>query len=238
MSFIQYIRPMTRRSAVVAVLTGDVVGSSTIKDRRQLNATLKKLFKQLRKHVPGTVREMEIYRGDSFQGVMAPEHVLRSALVIRAGLRQWDLPKGGSVRKGTTMGRLPDARIAIGIGTVSYRSAKVIESDGEAFRSSGRALDRLSGTKARLSIQTPWPEVNDELEVVSKLLDALIGRWSPAASQAVLLSLLTDATQVEVSKKLGISQPAVHKRLGTASLDAVKAALGRFEKLVQSHTAA
>ncbi|MBK8581218.1 MAG: hypothetical protein IPL86_05075 [Flavobacteriales bacterium] len=96
----------------------------------------------------------------------------------------------------------------------------------------------MSGTKARLSIQTPWPEVNDELEVVSKLLDALIGRWSPAASQAVLLSLLTDATQVEVSKKLGISQPAVHKRLGTASLDAVKAALGRFEKLVQSHTAA
>ena len=239
-------RTMTSRPKVVAVITGDVVGSSTVKDRAFLKKALKEAFDPTKAGKKfGMVRPFEIYRGDSFQGVLHPVHALRAALTIRARLRQWKGTvsfsvasrgaKTGKQQLPVALGLLPDARIAIGIGTLSYRSNKVIESDGAAFKLSGHALDGLGRSANRLALLTPWDEVNAEFNVSLKLLDAVLNKWSSASAQAMFLLLAKDVTQSELSDMLDISQPAVHKRLAAADQMAVQATLLRYEQLIKTN---
>lgn len=154
------------------------------------------------------MRPFEICRGDSFQGVVDVNDALKAALAIRARIRQWEggRPVGRTVARRTIRARLPilmndlpDARIAIGVGTVSYRSGKVVESDGEAYRNSGRALDELGRNWGRLALSTPWEDVDAEFGTSMRLLDALVGKWSSASAQAMLLYITKGATQSELS---------------------------------------
>lgn len=232
--------PMAKKKQkVLAVITGDVVRSTVVKDRARLAKVMKQAMEAIDKNGFGVVRPFEIYRGDSFQGVVEVKDALEVALTIRARLRQWDGPvmlpsvKGKKSVKNARLpmliGTLPDARVAIGIGTVGYRSAKVVESDGEAYRNSGRALDELGRTWGRLALSTPWDDMNAEFNTSMRLLDALVGKWSSASAQAMFLYLTKGSTQSELSGLLGISQPAVHKRLSGADQSAVQAMIDRYE---------
>ncbi|UII31438.1 SatD family protein [Fulvivirga ulvae] len=215
---------------MVAVLTGDIIASKKIEERAQLNEVLKESFYIVEHKVLKRRGSLEIYRGDSFQGIIEnPEKALLAAILIRARLRAWNYTDPHDAKPLQT---LPDARMSIGIGAVSYKGDKVVESDGEAFQYSGQLLDTMKQAGSELAIRTPWEDVNDELEVVCKLLDAIIGRWSSAMAEATCLYLQDEVTQQELSAKLKISQPAVHKRLASANIDAVVAALNRFQKLI------
>lgn len=214
---------------MVAVITGDIISSKKIGERGHLNDVLKDSFNIVDKVLHGT-GAFEIYRGDSFQGVIEePAKALLAAILIRARLRAWDYTDTNDTKP---LQELPDARLSIGIGAVSYKADKIVESDGEAFQYSGQLLDSMKQAGMELAIRTPWDEVNDELGVVCKLLDAIINRWSSAMAEAACLYLQEDVTQLELSAKLKISQPAVHKRLASANIDAVEAALNRFHKLI------
>lgn len=219
---------------MIAVITGDIVASTKIEERDQLNEVLKDSFRIVDDKVLKTAAgSFEIYRGDSFQGVIKdPAMALLVAILIRARLRAWDYTESNDARP---LQAIPDARVSIGIGTVSYKADKIIESDGQAFQYSGQLLDSMKHSGLELAIHTPWDEVNDELEVTCKLLDALINRWSSAMAEAVYLYLQEDVTQQKLSVKLKISQPAVHKRLASANIDAVEAALNRFQKLITKY---
>ena len=71
----------------------------------------------------------EIFRGDSWQLLVSPSrYALRLACFIRAGLRSRSLA---------------DTRIGIGLGDVEMHGDRPGQSDGIAFRLSGRALDGL-----------------------------------------------------------------------------------------------
>ncbi|MBL6445647.1 hypothetical protein JMN32_04960 [Fulvivirga sp. 29W222] len=215
---------------MVAVVTGDIIASKKIEERAQLNEVLKSAFDIVDHKVLKRTGSFEIYRGDSFQGVIEdPSKALLVAILIRARLRAWNYAGANGTKP---LHDLPDARLSVGIGTVSYKADKVVESDGEAFQYSGLLLDSMKQAGIELAIRTPWDDVNDELAVVCKLLDAIINRWSSAMAEAVCLYLQEEATQLELSTKLKISQPAVHKRLASANIDAVQAALNRFQKLI------
>lgn len=235
---------MARNPKVVAVVTGDVVKSTAVKDRALLNKVVKQALAATEASGLGIVRSFEVFRGDSFQGVVEPKDALKVALIIRARLRQWEggrpisrtlAMRSVRARLPILMNDLPDARIAIGIGSVSYRAGKVVESDGEAYRNSGRALDDLGRTWGRLSLSTPWDQVNAEFGTSMQLLDALVGKWSSASAQAMFLYLTKGATQSELSNLLGISQPAVHKRLVAADQSAVQAMIGRYDEVVSAN---
>jgi hypothetical protein len=233
---------MPKKQKQLAVITGDLVRSTVVKDRARLAKVLKQAIDAISKNGFGVVRPFEIYRGDSFQGVVEVKDALKAALTIRARLRQWDGPvhfapagktgRTAGARMPILLSMIPDARMAIGIGTVSYRSSKVIESDGEAYRNSGRALDELGRTWGRLALSTPWDDMNAEFGTSLRLLDALVGKWSSASAQAMFLYLTKGATQSELSGLLGISQPAVHKRLSGADQSAVQAMIDRYEEVV------
>lgn len=215
------------KEQMYAVLTGDVVGSSRFSgdDRKKLLKAIKQAFTRIEDILGREVIgfPFEIYRGDSFQGVLKiPHQALKSALIIRAGIR-------GSFK--TTLKDAVDARIAIGIGTISLMPNKSAgEGDGEAYRNSGPYLDTLEKARRMMIIKTPWIEINKELNVECALLDTVVSRWSTEQSDT-FFEYLKGNTQAEMAEKFNISQPAARKRIQAANLFEVEMMFKRFEEI-------
>lgn len=105
---------------MIAVLTGDIINSKKVNSEEWL-PKLKDYFIK----VTNNAEKWEIYRGDSFQIQVNIEEALITAICIRALIK--------------TNSKI-DVRISIGIGDVSFKGKKVIESNGTAFINSGEAL--------------------------------------------------------------------------------------------------
>ena len=218
------------RNRIYSVLTGDIVGSSRISSEKRafFLSKLKDLFSSMKTVFPQTEisAPFGIYRGDSFQGILGtPEHALKVAIFLRANLRSGlhvDLELYGL-----------DARIAQGIGTIdSLPEDRVSEGDGEAFRLSGPALDKMKDEQFFL-IRTPWEGINGELDVECALLDFLIQKWTPRQAESILCSI-RGLTQEQAAAELKISQPAVRYRLQGAGGRVVDLITRRFEQLIKS----
>jgi len=198
-----------------AVATGDVIASTDFVERTALPQILREAFEGIARRIGAPVRAFEIYRGDSFQGVVEPEHALLAATIVRARLRAVRLE--GSRRVGAL-----DARVAIGIGAVEHAAARVVESDGEAYRLSGRALDEMARAKDTCRLRVEGPSVPAQVHITVQLLDVIVSTWSVPVAESVFLALTeTDRTQVEMARLQGVSQPAVSQRLHTARFDNV-----------------
>ncbi|MDX1637250.1 MAG: SatD family protein [Balneolaceae bacterium] len=219
---------MEKEPSLYAVITGDVVDSSKIGSdhRDQLMNTLKASFRAVYSVLQkgNDPYPFDIYRGDSFQGVIrSPQDALAASLAIRCTLRK------------AQPGESPiswDARTAIGIGRIDYLPEKATEGDGQAYRLSGPMLDAMK-TEQRLSITTPWDDVNRELKAESALLDAVIAKWSPNQAETVL-ELLREQSRKEISEKFGISQAAVHYRVKGAGWFAVGQFLERYREIMNN----
>ncbi len=192
------------KNKIYAVITGDIVKSGKFSSEREkalktLKDALNSLSNFKKKSIGGV---SDIFRGDSFQIVISePASALEIAIYLKAQL----LSK-------TIKGKVIDARIAIGIGkTESLNRKNIKESDGEAFRLSGSALDNISKYR-RLSIKSSIDELNSQLKFISSSIDSITRRWSTEQAEAIVL-WLKGSTQISISKKLGISQPAVNQRL-------------------------
>ena len=212
-----------------AVITGDLVRSSSVShdDRSRLIDTLNTAFQTLTgfPSLPSDfiAADFEIYRGDSFQGVLNyPELALRAAIALRATLRS---------RDGNSRNSLWDARLAVGIGGIAYLPERVAEADGEAFRRSGPLLDQLKGER-RTAMLSPWDEVNEELKVECALFDTITNRWSAQQAEVIILSQ-RGMTQQAIADQLGITQGAVNHRLKAGNWSAVEIFVDRFESLIR-----
>lgn len=170
--------------------------------------------------------KIEFFRGDSFQMVIdSPENALRIAILLRAGLK-------GHTPKDC---KKPwDARLSLGIGTISYCSDSIVLSDGEAFQYSGRELDEMG--RRRLSVMTRWPEVNDEFKVSTSFADEEITSWSISQSQAVYQALLYNIPQKDIALKFQKSAQNISKLLGAAKLGIIQMYINRYYDLILNLT--
>lgn len=234
----------------IAVITGDLVRSRRIsqKDIPRVIQRLEDIFAELNRNLLNGEAAFDIFRGDSFQVAMGrPERALLAAIIIRAGLRSF---KPSDTTR-LVLHAYTDARIAIGLGGVKHwggssdnshyndylrwKKIKVSESHGQAFELSGFLLDRMKKKGMRLGISTPWKVVNQEFQVESMLADALINQWTPHTSDAVYRHLLYRKTQTELAENLGISQPAIHKRLIVGgNIVSIKAFIDRYMEVTKA----
>lgn len=215
---------MAKKNDFIAVITGDIVDSGEIQagNRDKMPEKLKRIFAELAS-APDDLPQFSIFRGDSFQGVIPdPAEALRNGLWIRTAL----------LRAQSELGSY-DTRLAIGIGKVTYMAATVMESDGEAFRHSGAALDSMEPDE-RLQILTPWDAVNQELQVHCALMNVLMSRWT-ATQAGIIAETLLGKTQRAVADTFGITQPAVSSSLKASGWNAVEALLARYQFLVKNH---
>jgi hypothetical protein len=182
-----------------------------------------------RSGLPGTGRRATkapkwgVFRGDGFQVELPqPADALRLAILIRAGLRS--MPAFSKLKL--------DARMAIGIGEKGYTGKSVNESDGQAYLWSGSKLDSLKRENYRLVIETPWPAIDQPVNVALKLASAIIDDWTFAEAEVAWLKLSEGRTQEQMAKKLKISQPAVHKRYVSSHYNELSELISYFESTV------
>jgi len=191
---------------IYAVLSGDLVGSKALKKEfgERCLTSLKDTLEDIGKNYE---RPFLIFRGDSFQGIISvPENALKDGILLRLSL----IANSPSDKKKDRM----DARIAIGVGTVDILpdESSIGEGDGEAFRNSGMELDGMKQNDVRLAIQTPWPEINDECNIMCSFLDRIIESYTKKQAEAVFLTL-KGMKQQEIAERLEISQSGISRRL-------------------------
>lgn len=209
-----------------AIITGDIVDSTKMiaEERNSMLCMLQSLPDLLSSLVE---IDLEIFRGDSFQ-IKVTEAVksLRVAIAIRAHIRSFKFAK---------FNRQWDARLAIGLGTLEYENNTLATSDGEAYRASGRGLDSIG--KRRLQIETPWKNVNKELQVSTAFADDVISRWSQSQSKVMFHSITNNnISHAEIGNILGISRQMVDKALRTGKEELINLYINRFEELINERT--
>ena len=210
---------------IKGVITGDIIESSAIqiKYRDFLLKSIRGIADELSVIEP---LRIEMFRGDSFQAVIdSPENAMKIAVLLRAGL------KGHTPKE---CKKPWDARLSIGVGTISYHADNTVLSDGEAFQYSGRELDEMG--KRRLVVKTRWADVNEELQVSGAFADEVISSWSVPQSQAAYQALLYNISQKEIAKKFQTSAQNISKLLGAAKVSLVQMYIDRYHKLISNLT--
>lgn len=191
------LQQMKRKKNITGVITGDLVKSRKIASKTWLPA-----LKGVLSTAGSSPKMWEIYRGDSFQLEVKPEHALLMAIKIKAAVK--------------CIKNL-DVRMAIGIGVKEFSAPKITESNGEAFVNSGEKLEALKVSKQNLAIRTAWPEFDREMNLYFRLSLIIMDNWS--RSSAELMGLLIDhgaIAQHRLAKKLKITQSSVSARIKRA----------------------
>lgn len=206
---------------MIGIITGDIISSTLVapKYRQQLLDTIKYAASYCTNLSP---LKYEIFRGDSFQFIIdKPEQALLIGIILRACLR-----------KATPCESLKiwDARIAIGIGTVSYLSEEVVTSDGEAFQLSGRGFDNLG--KKNLGIYTRWNDVNEEFDISTDFADDIISSWTPTQAEVFVKSVGEGLTQTEIATKLGKTKQTVNKIFASSKVNMIRRYIDRFHHII------
>lgn len=203
---------------MIAVLTGDIVYSSSAKSSNTWLPLLKDIFRTIEQQYEVLGRGVEMHRGDGFQmGLADPAKSLEVALLLRAGLvKDPETPKN------------MDARVAIGIGKFDHFYNSVNEAGGEVFRRSGHTLDAMKNEEVRIALSSPDTDFDEEMKISFSLADTLIKGWSKADAEIVWYNLIGELNQAQIAEKLGISQPAVSKRKARAHIDEIRLLLDRF----------
>ncbi len=202
----------------IAVLTGDLVGSSDATPKRisETMALLQDYTEEIAAHSsPNVTPRFTRFRGDGWQCYFdAPSFAPRIALAITAKLRGVE----------TAL----ETRIAIGIGTwTSLGSGDLSDASGDAFERSGKALDTMTKL-SRLTIAGALTTPTDQIALT--LLSERSSKWSQEQAEAMAEALLPSApTQATIAKRLGISPQAVSYRLSGAGASAIRKALDLWE---------
>lgn len=197
---------------MIAVLTGDVVGSQGLKPE-----TLADLRTRLDEAAKLTDLStcFEVFGGDSWQTTCHPPH---SAVSLAVTIQAYLLGTAGI-----------DTRICIGIGGYdSVVPEKISLSQGEAFVLSGRGLKEMpSDRRLTLHLSDALPRTSAHLLwAATTLLDGIATDWTPKQAQAVALAT-TQLAQNELAKRFEppISPQAFGQHLASAKWPLVKEAL-------------
>ncbi len=208
---------------IKGVITGDIINSSAIqmKYRDFLLESIQKIADELAVIEPITI---EFFRGDSFQMIIdTPENAMKIAVLLRAGLKS-HTPEECK--------KTWDARLSLGVGTISYHANNIVLSDGEAFQYSGRELDEMG--KRRLIVKTRWSDVNEELLVSTAFADEVISSWSISQSQAVYQALLYNTSQKNIAHKFQKTTQNISKLLGAAKVNLIQMYIDRYHNLISN----
>jgi len=216
---------MTKK-AHYAVAAGELAPGSRVSDAQfsKIPDLIRASFQAVNQMVPKEGKlKYEIIRMDEFLTLSEyPAHSMRSVIMLFSAFRFLSYKE---------LSERLDLRICEGIGPVEYAQDHLRESDGTAFRSSSNGMAKMKRNQ-RLSILTPEKALDAEFALSCSFMDILIHDWSDEQAEAMFLNL-TGKNQMEISQLLGISQPAVNRRLKAAHCETINKFIKRFEYLLK-----
>lgn len=163
------------------------------------------------------------YRGDSLQGLMGrKEEALRQAIFLKAYINS-------ALHEVNSRTPAVDIRISIGIGEVSFLGDNALENNGEAYRYSGRTLDKMEQKGKTIAFTSYSDELNQQWDVILSLLDEIMDRWTTTAAE-IIWRLLLGIPDKEIAEELGVSQSAISQRKSSANWSTVLKTIDYFEQ--------
>ncbi len=199
---------------MIAIITGDIINSEEHQASEWID-TLKNQFSKWGE----TPMDWEIYRGDEFQLKIDPSKALIAAIQLKALIK--------SV-KGL------DVRMAIGVGSESYKGVSVSESNGTAYQRSGKTFERLKDSKVNLVFATGNIEVDKNLNLMIKLALDFMDQWSSVSAEIMAIALINStSSQQEIAELLGIQQSAVSQRQKRARFQLVLELIQYYSQTVK-----
>jgi hypothetical protein len=202
-----------------AVITGDIVNFTTLKSEER--EALVRDSKEMLHILSPQKGDAELFRGDSFQLIV---DTLSDALFKSIQLRCW-FKKVQSRRQKVSL----DAKIAIGVGGISYFGDSVLDSDGEAFHLSGRTFDKMEDELLRIVV--PDEKLNKQLEIIADLMNVIITDWTKAQAEVIYM-LLERKTQQQIAEIIGIAQSAVNNRIKLAKWKEIERTVNYISSLI------
>ncbi len=218
---------------MVAVITGDIVNSTTRKRPdslvfSEIDHILTSVFEVMEQKGWLGAGDFVTFRGDSFQCILPAALGLTAALMIKAAL------KGGVDIHAPQVTEPWSCRLVIGVGEVTHRASDISKSNGPVFQISGRTLDAMPRDHF-LEVKTPWQEANDEFELLCRFLDIIIERlWTVNSGRTVWMYFREGSTQQELADLFGISQPAMNQRIQGAELSVLEQTIRRYQNILQN----
>ncbi|MCB0383163.1 MAG: transcriptional regulator [Psychroserpens sp.] len=177
---------------MVAVITGDIINS-----REGDVETWLKILKNTLSQYGKEPRDWEIFRGDSFQLLIAPEHAMLAAIHIKSAIKQL---------------KSHDARMAIGIGEKKYSASKITQSNGSAFARSGDCFEGLK--KQTLAIKSNDEDLDQSLNTMLSLALLIANNWSSTVAEVIKTTIENyDKNQKKIAKLLDKSQSSISEAL-------------------------
>lgn len=221
------------RSDLHAVARGDVVRSSELsaEDRRRLPDVFRTTYATVQRNAAESLPyDLAITGGDGWQSyVEDPASSLPRALHFWALLYMQGL----------------SSRMALSIDTIDFiADGDLNESDGPAFRRSGRALQDLDDDRWFVCVlPEDAPRVYHlAAESLGELTDHLLHQWTEAQTQAVAGMLRSIGTDQDVTQQAiaeqwepePITRQTVNRHLKRAHWDRLERTLARFDQLIES----
>jgi hypothetical protein len=224
---------------VFAIITGDIINSRFVKpdSRKKLYEEVQEFLKKLKEEK--WLRKVEQSGGDSFQcEVVKIQNSLRVALMIKCFVKaKTSFSLSGINNKNNNLRdisiRLAGVRLSIGISTADFIKRKLGESDGDAFLLSGEGLELIKKGYSELSLKTNNQSLNNEIQSIVLLLDALIQKYFGRQAEVILQKLL-DKKEEEIANTLSISQSAVNQSARSGKWYAVETAIKDVESKLSS----
>jgi hypothetical protein len=217
---------MTKK-AHYAVVAGELAPDTRVTDEKysRVPDLIRASFQAVNRLVPTQGKlKYEIIRMDEFLAISeSPVHSIRSVIMLFSAFRFLSYKE---------LSERLELRICEGIGPVEFAQEHLRESDGTAFRSASGGLGQMKRNQ-RLGIISPEDSLNGEFDLTCNFMDIMIHNWSDEQAEAMFLNL-TGKNQMEISQMLGISQPAVNRRLKAAHFDTIHKFITRFETLIKN----
>lgn len=214
-----------------AVVTGDIVGSSTLSpaERERLYHSLQSVTRSIHEHYSDLMPYApSIFSGDSWQLVASnPGSALRIALHLRALIIS------------SSRDQRIDTRLAIGVGKIDFIPKDDISGgDGEAYRLSGQGLERIR-KQERMAVAFPDAVrsiLTEAVHIIVRMVDLRVSDWTTPQATAVT-GVLLERTQQKIAAdwpEKPITQQAVAQHLKNAAWDCVVESVVFFENAVES----
>ncbi|MCS4185609.1 hypothetical protein GGP48_000279 [Salinibacter ruber] len=224
---------MVELSKLHAVATGDIVESSDLPAdrRRQLPDRLRSTYETVQQTAPEELPyELAITGGDGWQC-----YVRNPATALARLLHFWTLLYAQG---------LP-SRMALVVDTVDFVSEEDLnESDGRAFRRSGRLLSSLNGERwFDGALPTDASEAHHVAsEGIGELVDLFFHEWTEAQARAIAGMIGTIGTEREITQEKiaaqwtpePVTRQAINRHLKRAHWNRVERTVTRFEHLCHS----
>lgn len=217
---------------MAVIITGDIINSSKLlsSQRQQLlNQIIEASFAALRKvWQQSALLRAEAIQGDAFQIYLSDNRAaMRAALFIKCFYL--------SQKKVDSSYRF-DCRLSIAIGNVSFlHPNSLAKSGGLVFDYSGRGLKEISRTGPQLVFESTEVAWTRAVNMGLALVDEILGRSTPAQSEALLYKLsYPQQTQEWLAEQIGIGRSAYSQRLKQAGWTVLEAFLDYYDETLNS----